>query len=308
MNLLHLKYAIEVDKTRSISKAAENLFMGQPNLSRAIKELEKSLGITIFRRTSKGISPTARGVEFLAYAKSILAQVSEVESLYRKDHKDRQKFSISIPRASYIASAFTSFVQKLDSKKAMELYYKETNSMRAINNVLSGEYNLGIIRYQSDFEQYFLNLLAEKGLLINEICEFSYRVLMSREHPLAACDTIELGQLCEYIEIAHGDPFVPTMPQADAKKAEFSEQIDKRIFVFERGSQFELLCSVKNSYMWVSPIPQHLLERHGLVEKVCTGQDRRYKDAIIYKSGYRFSKLDRLFLKELGAAKTAMGL
>ncbi|MEG1390688.1 MAG: LysR family transcriptional regulator, partial [Angelakisella sp.] len=250
MNLLHLKYAIEVDKTRSISKAAENLFMGQPNLSRAIKELEKSLGITIFRRTSKGICPTARGVEFLAYAKSILAQVSEVEALYRKDHKDRQRFSISIPRASYIASAFTSFVQKLDNKKAMELYYKETNSMRAINNVLSDEYNLGIIRYQSDFEQYFLNLLTEKGLLINEICEFSYRVLMSREHPLAACDTIELGQLCEYIEIAHGDPFVPTMPQADAKKAEFSEQIDKRIFVFERGSQFELLCSVKNSYMW----------------------------------------------------------
>ena len=56
MNILHLKYAVEVAKTRSISKAAENLYMGQPNLSRAIKELEESLGITIFRRTTKGIS------------------------------------------------------------------------------------------------------------------------------------------------------------------------------------------------------------------------------------------------------------
>ena len=53
MNLLHLKYAIEVAKTSSITKAAENLFMGQPNLSRAIRELEENLGFDIFRRTSK---------------------------------------------------------------------------------------------------------------------------------------------------------------------------------------------------------------------------------------------------------------
>ena len=65
MNLLHLKYVVEVEKTRSISKAAENLLMGQPNLSRAIRDLEQSLGVTLFRRTSKGISPTPEGEEFL---------------------------------------------------------------------------------------------------------------------------------------------------------------------------------------------------------------------------------------------------
>ena len=82
MNLMHLKYVVEIDKTRSISKAAENLYMGQPNLSRSIKELEQSLQITIFKRTPKGIEVTSDGEEFIQYAKKILADVETVEKKY----------------------------------------------------------------------------------------------------------------------------------------------------------------------------------------------------------------------------------
>lgn len=92
MNILHWKYAIEVERTRSINRAAENLFMGQPNLSRAIKELEESLGITIFKRTSKGMSPTPQGEEFLQHAKKILSQIDEVEALYNTNHGGRVRF------------------------------------------------------------------------------------------------------------------------------------------------------------------------------------------------------------------------
>lgn len=74
MNLLYLKYAVEVARTTSITKAAEALYMGQPNLSRAIKDLEEELGIKIFKRTSKGIVPTEEGEEFLGYARSILSR------------------------------------------------------------------------------------------------------------------------------------------------------------------------------------------------------------------------------------------
>ena len=81
MNLMHLKYAVEIAKNKSISRTAEKLYMGQPNLSRAIKELEDSIGITIFNRTSKGISITAEGEEFLAYARKIVEQVDEIESI-----------------------------------------------------------------------------------------------------------------------------------------------------------------------------------------------------------------------------------
>ena len=80
MNILHLKYALEIDKYKSINKAAEMLFMSQPNLSRALKELEDDLGISIFKRTSKGMDTTMQGEEFLSYAKKILAQIDEVEN------------------------------------------------------------------------------------------------------------------------------------------------------------------------------------------------------------------------------------
>ena len=81
MNTLYFKYAVEVEQTRSITQAAENLFMAQPNLSKAIKELEDSLGIIIFERNSKGVTPTKKGMEFLEYAKNILVQLNKMEGL-----------------------------------------------------------------------------------------------------------------------------------------------------------------------------------------------------------------------------------
>ncbi len=105
MNLLHLKYAVEIARTRSITMAAENLYMGQCRLSRAIKELEDYLGITIFKRTSKGIVPSPEGEIFLAHANRILDEVREVETLYNPHAKDMQRMNISISRAGYLAHA-----------------------------------------------------------------------------------------------------------------------------------------------------------------------------------------------------------
>ncbi len=109
MNILHLKYAVEVEKTRSISKAAENLYMGQPNLSRAIKELEESIGITVFKRTTKGISITPDGEEFLRRARRIVSQVEEMEDIYRNGRIHRQEFSVCTPRGSYFSDAVAGF-------------------------------------------------------------------------------------------------------------------------------------------------------------------------------------------------------
>ena len=86
MNILYLKYAVEVAKTKSISRAAENLYMGQPNLSRAIKELEESLGITIFARSPQGVKTTPEGEEFLSYAKNILRQIDGIVFVHGLNH------------------------------------------------------------------------------------------------------------------------------------------------------------------------------------------------------------------------------
>ena len=106
MNLLHMKYAVEIAEAGSINKAAERLYVGQPNLSRAVKELESSLGVSIFDRSSKGMFLTPDGEVFIRSAKNILKQVDEVEGMFQKDMVRKKRFSISVPRASYVADAF----------------------------------------------------------------------------------------------------------------------------------------------------------------------------------------------------------
>ena len=297
MNIHFLKYALEVAKQKSISKAAKALYMGQPNLSRAIKELEDELGITIFERTSKGVMPTPDGEEFLQYAKRILLQIEEVEEIYKTGKKAKSHFSACVPRAGYIAYAFAELSKSIDMEHPAEIFYKETNSMRTINNVIKGDYNLGIIRYQTTFEKYFESLFLEKNLVSETITEFSYVLAMSANSPLAQAKEIKPEDLSKYVEIAHADPYVPSLPVIDVKKAEMSEFVDKRIYVFERASQYMLLDKVPNTFMWISPIPDEMLQDHNLIERKCDFSKKIYKDVIIYRNDYRLSDLDKKFIE-----------
>ncbi len=299
MNIIHLKYAVEVAKTGSITKAAENLFMGQPNLSKAIRELEENLGITIFKRTSKGIVPTQKGEEFLVYAKRILVQIDELESIYNGHSSNKQEFSISIPRGSYMAYGFTNFVKRLDTECEIEIYYKETNSVEAISNIVQSNYNLAIIRFRDVFEQYFTRLLREKELKSELLWGFRYIALMSKDNPLAKKPILTCADFADCIEILHSDNTVPTLPTIEAKRMENIENSNKRIYVFERGSQMELLSNIPESFMWVSPIPQKILDRYGLVQRSVSDADYNYKDMIVYPRSYRLSELDHMYIEEL---------
>lgn len=302
MNLLHMKQALVVAKCGSLGKASEELLIAAPNISRSIKELEADLGITIFDRTQNGMKLTPEGEEFLEFAKSILGQIDQVENYYKKGHPKKQTFSISVPRASYICEAFAEFSKSL-SKDAAEIFYKETNSQRTINNMLNHDYKLGIVRYAENYDMYFKTMLEEKGFTYELITEFTYKIIMSKDSPLAKLDTISTNDLADYIEIAHADPYVPSMPISKVVKEELSDDIDRRIFVFERTSQFELLSRNLETFMWVSPIPKSLLERYDLVQKECSENRKIYKDLLIYKNGYKLSKLDRQFITELCESK-----
>lgn len=303
MNILHFKYAVEIAKTKSISKAAENLYMGQPNLSRAIKELEDHLGITIFHRTPRGITVTDEGEEFLQYAHRIIYQVEQVEDIYINAKRRKKQFSVSVPRTTYIAEAFTEFCKQMSTADPAEFFYKETNSMRTIINITREEYNLGIIRFQSAFDMYFTNMFMEKKLMSETVSEFYYDLIMSKDHPLAAKKVIDPEDLADYIEITHADPYVPSMPLIDVKKAELSEFVDKRIFVFERGSQFELLSKVHTTFMWMSPIPEEIKEKYGLVVKPYSGNKKLYKDVLIYRKDYKLTELDNAFIEQVVEAR-----
>lgn len=306
MNLMHIKYAVEVANEGSINKAAEKLYVGQPNLSRAIKELEASLGIKIFERSAKGMGLTSDGETFIRYAKTILRQVDEVESIFNGSGSVKKRFSISVPRASYISDAFARFSHSLTNEAEAEIIYKETNSLRAIKNILHEDYKLGIIRYAENYDKYFKTMLDEKDMQYEMITEFSYVLAMSRDNPLASAEKITFDALKDYIEIAHADPYVPSLPLSQVRKEELPDNIGRRIFVFERASQFELLSENPETFMWVSPIPQKLLDRYDLVQIPCEENKKIYKDILIYKRDYKLTVLDKAFIDELCKSKREM--
>ena len=302
MNLLHMKYAVEVAKLGSLGKASETLLIATPNISRSIKELEADLGISIFERTTKGMELTPDGEQFINFAKRILGQIEQVEDFYKKGTAKKQEFSISVPRACYISEAFAEFSKSL-SGDAAEIFYKETNSQRTIRNMLEHDYKLGIIRYAENYDKYFKSMLEEKGFCYEMVTEFSYSLIMSAANPLSQKETITFDDLTDFIEIAHADPYVPSMPLSKVVKEELPDNIDRRIFIFERASQFDLLSNNPETFMWVSPAPESLLKRYNLVQKKCVDNKKIYKDVLIYKNGYKLSKLDRQFITELCEAK-----
>lgn len=297
-----MKHALEVAKSGSLGKASEVLLIAAPNISRSIKELESDLGITIFDRTKNGMKLTPAGEEFLKFAKGILGQIEEVENYYKEGTPKKQKFSISVPRACYISEAFVEFSKSL-SKEAAEIFYKETNSQRTIHNLLNRDYNLGIIRYAENYDTYFKTMLDEKGFEYELVTEFTYSLIMSADNPLAKKESISFDDLTNYIEIAHADPYVPSLPLSKVVKEELPDNIERRIFIFERASQYDLLSHNPETFMWVSPAPESLLERYNLVLKKCVDNKKIYKDLLIYKKGYKLSKLDQQFINELYESK-----
>ena len=309
MNTLHFKYAVEVERTGSITQAADNLYMAQPNLSKAIKELEDTLGIPIFTRTSRGMVPTQKGSEFLVYAKNILTQVSEMEALYISDNGEKQRFSIVIPRGSYISSAFTRFVAELDPELEIDVDVKETNSMQAISDVAGGDYGIGIIRYQTFHERYFIDFLLSKDLAFDPIWEFKYLALMSRCHPLA--DEPEIS-FTEPKPLYRDRPRRPGRTVSDRPRAQKREirRASQEEDICLRTRAASSICSARSRrpYMWVSPIPEIWLTRYDLVQRKCTQAVNKYKDVLIYPKNYEFSQLDKKYLDKLYESKNEVAL
>ena len=304
MNTQYFLYAIEVEKTGSITQAAHNLFMSQPTLSKAIKDLEESVGFSVFKRTSKGVVPTQKGTEFLAHARKIAAQIRKMEQALQAQDISNQLFSLAIPRVSYIAQAASEFACAFDDRKDMEIDIRETNSMHVIDAVAYGHYVLGIIRCHVEDEDYFLKNLAEKGLQHETVWQSEYMALMRQDHPLARQEVLRGADFAPYIEIAFGDEEVPYIRVSESRSGELLEHT-KRILVYDRAMQLDLLRSNPAAYGWTSAVPKDILERNNLIQRKCV-RSRQFKDILISRAGYRFSKLDRTFLDMLFLQRNAV--
>lgn len=301
MNIFHLKYAIEVAKAGSINKAGENLGMAQPNISRALKDLEADIGINIFDRSSKGMNLTPEGKEFIAYAQQILYHLDELENMYKGGSGNRQKFSVSAPRAGYIAEAFAEFSKNINGSSA-EVILKETGVHNTIKSVIGSDCKLGIIRYEAEADRYFKELILEKGLEYKPLTVFNFAILTSKNSELASVEKITQEDLKNKIQITHTDPYAATLTAANAYKEASQEDSDKCIYVLDSAAQLELLSQNADTFMWVSPVPDAILERYNLVQKYSDLNSSKYMDVLIYRKDYKLTELDKAFIEEVTRA------
>ena len=300
MNTQYFRYALEVEKTGSITQAANNLFMSQPTLSKAIKDMEETVGFPIFKRTSKGVVPTHRGTEFLAHARKIASEVQKMEQALQRKDGSHQLFSLAIPRASYIAQAAADFLATFNQCGKMEIDVLEDNSMRVLDSVADGHFVLGIIRCHVEDREYFVKNISEKDLQYESIWQGGYVALMREDHPLAQQENLTCSDFLPYIEVAYGDDKVPYIRTSEAKTTSGLLRNEKRILIYSRAMQLDLLQHNSLTYMWTSPVPADVLSTNHLVQRRCSCPHRcQFEDILISRAGYRFSRLDRAFIDRL---------
>ena len=205
MNFTDLKYIIELEKYSSISVASKKLYVAQSNLSRAIKKIENEFGIVIFERSPKGITTTREGHRFINQAKEILYQVNTLTKTYSDLTDNSVKLRISVPRASYISEVFSDYIKTFNKEDDLKVHYQEANSMKTIQNILDFNYDIGIIRYNSFHEGYYLSLLNLKKLEHKIVLEFDYLLLTSKNSLIADKHIRSNEDLNDCIEIVYGD-------------------------------------------------------------------------------------------------------
>lgn len=301
MNTQHLKYAIEVGKTGSITQAAENLYIGQPSLSKALKELEESLGITIFKRTSKGAVPTAQGERFLVYARDVLRQVEKMEQLHRDEQLTAQMFHISVPRVGYVIDAVHSLLSGMNAGSDIDIRVLQTSAIRAIQQVADGISELAVIRYPVRYERYFLDYMEEKKLRRDSVWEGEPALLLNAAHPLAAAAEIRAEDLQKFPQVVFEDDAVPYLAPEDSE-----ERSGRRIVAVSDSMMLaRTLLAMPEACGWCGDISAQLAGNMGLILRQ-TGCLGRVRDAIVYPQDYAFRSQDRQFIDEVTIARNKM--
>lgn len=179
--------------------------------------------------------------------------------------------------------------------------------MQTITNLEKNNFNLGIVRYQTIYEKYYMDYLARKNMAFEPIWNFEFLAIMSSKHAYANSKKIVYNKLAaNSIEIVHADTVIPYISTPEVKKPHTQQNEDyipKKVYVYERGSQFAMLNQLPTTFMLVSPIPEHLINIYDLVQRKCEMEDNDFKDILIYPKGYTMTRFDRDFINKLFEAK-----
>ena len=276
----------------SVSAAAKQLYAAQPNVSKALKNLEEEYGLRIFERSSTGMIPTEQGKRFIRQAQRVLQQVDE---LAQEAHQQRScaELRVVLTHATYASYAAVDFLQQAARSEQLRVHIRESGSMEALDHVLRRGYHLALLRYAEEDEDYYHRYCDRHGLHREPVMEFEYRLLTNREGPLAKCEVTDITQLNSYMEVLHGDF---QLPGGEDSGLRWHTNPNRRIHVYERCSQFSILQRLPTAYMWASPMPRRALEQYHLVLKKCPAQRQQMRDVLVYPDKGRLRPEEQAFV------------
>lgn len=299
MTLNQLHYVITVADAGSMNRAAERLYITQPSLTSAIKELEKELGITIFYRNGRGVTLTNDGAEFLLYAREIYGQYEAVMQKYSDDGGMKQKFGISMQHYSFAVKAFVNLVNKHDLAE-YDFAIRETKTKEVISDVAAMKSEIGII-YQSDFNRNAINkILRQNSLQFHELVDCDAFVYLWKGHPLANRVSVGFKDLADYPNL--------TFEQGDDSTFYYAEEIfsetnySRTIRVNDRATMLNLMRGVHGYTLCSGIICEDFNGGDYLAVPFNdpeTSGDKAMQIGYIQKKNSLLSKTAQLYIREL---------
>lgn len=244
MRIQQLEYLERIVEAGSINEAAKRLFLTQPSLSNAVKELENEMGIQIFQRSSGGISLTAEGREFMTYSKQILDQVNLMNERYKNGQQRKQSFSVSAQHYAFVVHAFVELIKSVNANE-YQFTLRETETQNIFNDLAQFKSELGIL-YTNGFNQKIMQrLFKENNLVFTPLFVAKPHIFVSRYNPLTSKSSVDLSDLEDYPYLSY--------EQGEVNSFYFSEEIlstlshKKSIKVSDRATIFNLMVGL-NGY------------------------------------------------------------
>ena len=239
MTLQQLKYAVTVVECGTISAAAEKLFISQPSLTAAIRELESEMGVTIFSRTNRGVIVSREGEEFLGYARQILSQAQLLQERFSGREQGEKRFAVSSQHFNFTVLAFSRLVQNFRGPR-YSFHFRETTTYEVLEDVSQLRSEVGILALNEDNERFLRRMFGKLGLEFTELKRVQAELFVSAEHPLAGRRFVTVEDVSPY-------PCI-TFEQGEHNGQFFFEglsavaaQSHKTICVRERATEYQLL-------------------------------------------------------------------
>lgn len=239
MTLQQLKYAVTVAECGTISAAAEKLFISQPSLTTAIRELESEMGVTIFSRTNRGVIVSREGEEFLGYARQILSQAQLLQERFSGREQGEKRFAVSSQHFNFTVLAFSRLVQTFRGPR-YSFHFRETTTYEVLEDVSQLRSEVGILALNEDNERFLRRMFGKLGLEFTELKRVQAELFVSAEHPLAGRRFVTVEDVSPY-------PCI-TFEQGEHNGQFFFEglsavaaQSHKTICVRERATEYQLL-------------------------------------------------------------------